>query len=135
MSSVRYTEYEEVEVQVRKKFVVIAASAVLAAVGLGTAAAPTFAASTTVKATGNDTWSPSSKTVSKGTKVVWKNPSDDDHNVVSYKGAWSKSSSLAEGGSTSFAFRKGGTFKYRCTLHSSLNDGKCQGMCGKVVVR
>ena len=121
--------------KVRKRVTAIAMGAVVAAVGVGMAAAPTLAASTTVKATGNDTWSPSSKTVSKGTKVVWKNPSDDDHNVVSYKGSWSKSSSLAEGGSTSYAFRKGGTFKYRCSLHSSLNDGKCEGMCGKVVVR
>ena len=121
--------------QVKKRVLAIATSAAMAVVGLGTVVAPTLAGSVTVKATGSDTFNPASKTVGKGTKVVWKNPSGDKHNVTSYAGPWRKSSALGEGGSTSFTFKKAGTYKYRCTLHSSLKDGKCEGMCGKIVVR
>lgn len=96
---------------------------------------PSMGGTTTVKATGSDSWNPASKTVTKGTKVVWKNPSGDDHNVVAYSGNWSKSSTLNEGGSTSFKFGKSGTYKYRCTLHSRLENGRCEGMCGKIIVR
>ena len=112
----------------------LGATAVLALLGQAAAPAPVLGGAVTVKATGNDTWSPAGKTVPKGTKVVWKNPSGDNHNVTSYRGAWSKSSALAEGGSTSFRFGKSGTFKYRCTLHSKMEGTKCDGMCGKIVV-
>ena len=88
----------------------------------------------TVKATGDRTWRPASMSVAKGSKVVWKNPSDSSHNVVAYKGSWNKSSSLAPGARTSFTFKKAGTYKYRCTLHSDIDDGVCEGMCGKVRV-
>lgn len=121
--------------QIKRKVVALGTSAVLSVVGLGVASAPSLAGSVRVKATGSDRWNPAAKTVAKGSKVVWKNPTDDDHNVKAYQGPWSKASSLPEGGSTSFKFRKAGTHKYRCTLHSSLKDGKCEGMCGKIVVR
>lgn len=88
-----------------------------------------------VKATESRTWSPKSMTVAKRSKVVWKNPSDERHNVVSYKGPWSKSSDLPSGGRTSQTFKKAGTYKYRCSLHSKMDDGKCEGMCGSVTVR
>ena len=41
---------------------------------------------------------------------------------------------LAPGERTTQTFRKAGTFKYRCTVtgHSSVSDGRCVGMCGKV---
>ena len=119
----------------RRKLLAVVASGVMAAAGMVAASAPSLGATTTVKATGSDAWSPVSKTVAAGTKVVWKNPTDDDHNVTAYKGRWSKKSALGEGASTSFTFRRAGTYKYRCTLHSKLSDGKCQGMCGKIVAR
>ena len=97
-------------------------------------AGPSMGASATVKAA-DRTFSPGSKSVSKGTKVVWKNADDERHNVTAYKGSWSKNSDLPEGGKTSFTFRKKGTYKYRCTLHSKLDDGECEGMCGSVSVR
>jgi plastocyanin len=106
----------------------LAAAAVLAFPAVSSGAA------TTVKATDNKTWSRPSVSVAKGGKVVWKNPTNTSHNVVAYKGAWSKSSSLGAGSKTSYKFTKRGTFKYRCTLHSELEDGKCDGMCGKVSV-
>jgi plastocyanin len=125
---------EEVDVS-KRKLVVLSAFALMVVTGLVMASAPAIGASTTVKATGSDSWSPASKAVAKGTKVVWKNPSGDDHDVTSYKGAWSKRSGLSEGGKTSFTFRKVGTYKYRCTRHSQVSNGKCQGMCGKIQVR
>ena len=89
----------------------------------------------TVKATGNKTFNPASLSVSKGSKVVWKNPDDDDHTVTAYGRGWSKNARLDQGESTSFTFRRTGTYKYRCTLHSKLDGGTCNGMCGKVRVR
>jgi plastocyanin len=125
---------EEVEVS-KRKLVLLSAFALMVVTGLVMASAPAISATTTVKATNSDAWSPASKTVAKGTKVVWKNPSGDDHDVTSYKGAWNKRSGLSEGGKTSFSFRKAGTYKYRCTRHSQLSNGTCKGMCGKIQVR
>lgn len=119
----------------RTRLVAVGATAAFGLVGQLAAPAPVFGGAAAVKATDNDSWSPASKSVGKGTKVVWKNPSGDDHNVVSYSGAWSKSSSLPEGGKTSFKFGKKGTFKYRCSIHSKMEGAKCDGMCGKIVVK
>ena len=119
----------------KTRVVALGVSAALAMLGQVATPAPVFGGSVAVKATGNDTWSPVGKTVPRGTKVVWKNPSDETHNVTSYRGAWSKSSSLSEGGSTSYKFGRKGTFKYRCTLHSKMEGTKCDGMCGKIVVQ
>ena len=119
----------------RKRLIALGATASIAMLGQVATPGPVFGGTAAVKATGNDTWSPASKAVPKGTKVVWKNPSGENHNLASYRGAWSKSASLPEGGSTSFKFGKTGTFKYRCTLHSKMEGNKCDGMCGKIVVR
>ena len=89
----------------------------------------------TVKATGSKTWNPASLSVSKGSRVVWKNPDDADHTVTAYGRGWSKNVRLDQGESTSFRFRRSRTYKYRCTLHSKLENGRCDGMCGKVRVR
>ena len=113
-----------------RRFVALA----MAGTSLFVFAGPSMGAATTVKAT-DRSYSPGSKSVSKGTKVVWKNADDERHNVTSYKGAWSKNSDLPEGSKTAFTFRKKGTYKYRCTLHSKLDDGQCEGMCGSVSVR
>jgi plastocyanin len=88
----------------------------------------------TVRATSERAWSPDSLSVAKGSKVVWKNPSDDKHTLQAYKGNWSKNATLGSGERTAFTFRHAGTYKYRCTLHSSLEAGICTGMCGKVRV-
>ena len=112
----------------------------IAAAGIAAASLTVFAGSahggtTTVRATNNKSWAPGKVSVSKGTKVVWKNPSGDDHDLTSYSGKWTKSASLEEGQSTSFKFRKAGTYKFRCTRHSRMNGSKCEGMCGSVQVR
>ena len=105
-----------------------------------------------VGASGN-TFSPKSKGVAKGTKVKWCNSGNTTHTVTAYSGSWNKNTSLggsaagtgggtgggwapqAKAGScTSFAFKKTGTFKYRCTIHSTLSGNKCSGMCGVIKV-
>jgi plastocyanin len=96
----------------------------------GASQSATFA----VKATDGKDWKPASLTVARGSKVVWKNPTGATHNVTAYKGSWSKSTTLESGEHTSKTFRRSGTYKYRCTIHSSIENGKCDGMCGKIRV-
>jgi plastocyanin len=107
-------------------FVLAGALAAIPAVSQG--------ASFTVRATGDREWKPARLSVARGSKVVWKNPTDSTHNLVAYKGAWNKSNTLAPGERTAFTFKSSGTYKYRCTLHSDLDGSVCEGMCGKVRV-
>ena len=79
-------------------------------------------------------WRPKALQVPTQSRVVWKMV-EGTHNVTSISNNWNKSSgNIGPGGTTAFTFNKAGVFRYRCTLHSSLNSGKCSGMCGKVVV-
>jgi plastocyanin len=78
-------------------------------------------------------WPPHSVTISTGTRVVWK-AVDTTHTVTAYRGDWSKNTTLAAGDTTHFTFRNAGTYKFRCTIHSSIVNGHCEGMCGKIVV-
>ena len=71
--------------------------------------------------------------VSVGERVVWRS-TDGTHTVTSYRGDWNKDTTINEGERTRFTFDEAGRYKYRCTLHSSLSDGQCSGMCGTVVV-
>jgi plastocyanin len=91
-------------------------------------------AAVVVKATASHRWNPASTSISKGTKVVWKNPTGVKHTVTAYGGGWSKNVTLSPGSHTGFTFNSGGTFKFRCRIHSTLVNGVCSGMCGKVVV-
>ncbi|MGH2755490.1 MAG: cupredoxin domain-containing protein [Actinomycetota bacterium] len=118
----------------RSRTLGLAAVAAAGALVVASAPAPVSGATTRVRATDNRSWSPKTKRVVKGTRVVWRNSTGQSHNVVSYRGRWNKSSSLPDGSKTSFKFRKRGNFRYRCTIHSRLDDGKCEGMCGKVKV-
>ena|SRR6266446_6341873 len=79
-------------------------------------------------------WSPNKVNVSKGAKVVWRNPTNTNHTVTAYGKGWSKNVTIGPGSSTSFTFKNTGTFKFHCTIHSTLSNGVCSGMCGKVVV-
>jgi plastocyanin len=80
-------------------------------------------------------WQPGTTSIVHGTKVTWKGISGF-HDVTSIGKNWSKSSSLPSGGSTSFTFKTAGTYRFRCTIHSSYASAtkKCSGMCGKVLV-
>jgi plastocyanin len=83
--------------------------------------------------TNGNHWKPKTTSINNGTKVTWKAVSGS-HTVTSYKGNWNKNVTLSQGQSTSFTFNNTGTYKFRCKFHSTLNNGVCSGMCGKVVV-
>lgn len=114
---------------------------VVVALSFSLMAAPSVADTSRIKAAGSDSsgwrWDPASKTVSLHDKTVWKNPTGKRHTVTAYGGGWSKDVRIDPGERTSTTWHSKGTFKYRCTVrgHSSLSDGRCVGMCGKVVVR
>jgi plastocyanin len=96
-----------------------------------------FANHVVVKATANDTWNESYNHVAPGTRVVWKNPErlGAPHDLTSYGRNWDKSVFLEPGEQTAKRFRKTGTYKYRCRLHSSKRPGEqCKGMCGVIHV-
>jgi len=80
-------------------------------------------------------WSPRSVSILQGTRVTWK-AINTSHNVKSIGANWSKKSSINIGEATSFTFANAGTYRFRCTLHSTYSSTtkKCTGMCGKVVV-
>lgn len=82
-------------------------------------------------------WEPLKRRISKGDRIVWKNPTNCDHTVTAYSGRWSKSTALAPGEKTAKKFRRRGLYKFRCLTrgHSVLEDGVCTGMCGRVRVR
>ena len=72
-------------------------------------------------------------TVSKGAKIIWKSTCNS-HTVTSYSSNWSKDTTLAQGQTTSRTFNSRGTFKFRCRFHSSVSNGVCSGMCGRIKV-
>lgn len=78
-------------------------------------------------------WHPKVTDIASGTKVTWKAVTGT-HTVTAYRGSWSKNTQIAQGQSTSFTFNSSGVYKFRCTFHSTLSNGVCTGMCGKVVV-
>lgn len=101
--------------------------------------APTasLGASFNVRATNADEWNPFTRTIHKGDKVVWKNPTADLHDMTSYGEGnnWNKDASLPPGAQTSKRFNQRGTYKYFCTKHGHVtNSGVCHGMCGKIKV-
>lgn len=118
---------------------------ILVGVAMVTLAAPSIGDTKRIKAAGapgNWRWDPTSRAITKGDRVVWKNPTSTGHRVTAFGGNWSKDTAIAAGGgSTSKRFKKTGTFRFRCTVgagtstaHSNLSDGTCSGMCGRVRV-
>ncbi len=92
---------------------------------------------TVIKATDSLTWSPSSVRVSTGATVRWTNPSTNTvrHRFKSYGHNWSFGPfNMPPGTSFHHTFNSTGTFKFFCTIHGSILNGVCSGMCGKVRV-
>jgi plastocyanin len=98
--------------------------------------APSAGAVTLIK--GVDTtagfrWKPHAVSVAVGAKVAWKAVTGT-HTVTAYEGKWKKNTTIAQGATTSFTFKVAGVYRFRCVFHSTLVNGVCSGMCGKVVV-
>ncbi len=89
-------------------------------------------ATKTVKGIGTS-WSPTTVRISAGDTIKWKAVSGT-HTVTSYRTNWHFNLSLAQGATVSHRFSHAGTFRFRCMIHSTLTNGVCSGMCGKVVV-
>jgi len=120
------------EEPVRRNLVAIALAASL----LGSLAAQPAEAAVVIKGvstTAGFKWKPHAVSVAKGTKVVWKAVTGT-HTVTAWKGRWSKSTTIRQGTSTSFIFRRIGIYRFRCLFHSTLVSGVCRGMCGRVTV-
>lgn len=94
--------------------------------------APTRATKT-VRASGVS-WSPATVRISRSDVIRWRAVSGT-HTVTAYGGNWSFNKNLSTGDVEDRRFRRAGTFRFRCTIHSSLANGQCSGMCGKAVVR
>jgi plastocyanin len=78
-------------------------------------------------------WSPTTVRISTGDTIKWKAVSGT-HTVTAYGGNWTFNHDLATGQIEDRTFRRAGTFHFRCMFHSTLTNGQCSGMCGKVVV-
>ncbi|HEY7874144.1 MAG TPA: plastocyanin/azurin family copper-binding protein [Actinomycetota bacterium] len=92
---------------------------------------------TKVKAAGSSgsyKWKPKARTIAAGDKVLWKNPTSTDHTITAYSSNWNEDVRLDPNQRLRLKFARAGTYLYRCKLHSTLNDGECSGMCGKVNV-
>jgi plastocyanin len=111
----------------RRTLVVIAALSMVFVL-----ASPSHAANKTIRGN-NQSWHPRTVTISEGDKVTWK-AIDTTHTVTAYKGDWTKNVTLSPGEKTHKTFNHSGTYRFRCTIHSSIVAGKCEGMCGKVKV-
>jgi plastocyanin len=94
--------------------------------------ATTAQAAERVRASGTS-FRPARLSVNVGTRVIWK-AVGATHTITAYRGDWSKDVTLQAGDTTSFRFRSSGRYLYRCRIHSTLSNGVCSGMCGKVIV-
>jgi plastocyanin len=79
-------------------------------------------------------WLPTALTIHRGTVVRWRSVGGF-HNVAAYGTNWTFNRSLPQGTTVRHRFRRRGTYRFRCTIHSTLVGTLCTGMCGKVVVR
>ena len=82
---------------------------------------------------GSYVWRPKTKSISAGTTVRWK-AVDGSHTIRSRGSNWSYSANLPQGSAVTRTFNSTGTFRYYCTLHGSVTNGVCTGMCGRIVV-
>ena len=75
----------------------------------------------------NTAFSPSTKSISKGTKLTWVNKDSYTHTVTSGTpgnpdGVFD-SGNMSGGASFSYTFNTAGTFKYYCKIHQSVMTG------------
>jgi plastocyanin len=71
--------------------------------------------------------------IERGSRIKWRATSLT-HTVTAYGGNWSFNKTISGGDTVNRKFKKRGTFLFRCRFHSTLVNGVCHGMCGKVRV-
>jgi plastocyanin len=106
------------------------AAMVAAAVAVaGVALLPTGALALKRKIVGTCTgpscvWTPRSRTVARGTKIVWKVPAGDvAHTVTAYRSnskKWVKNVTIRPGQKTSKVFKKRGLYRFKCRFHPAM---------------
>ena len=99
---------------------VIASGLVAAVIGAFVLASSALAGASTTIAVGDDFFSPSSTTISAGTKVKFNWVGDGDHDVVKKKGpggGFSSGVTDEQGVNFTKKFRKSGTYKIICSIH------------------
>ena len=98
----------------------IAVGLVAALVGAIALASSALAGGSTTITVGDDFFSPSSTTISKGTKVKFKWVGDSEHDVVKKKGpgrGFSSGITDRQGVNFTKKFKKTGTYKLICSIH------------------
>jgi plastocyanin len=106
--------------------------------GLSLALVPAIAFSATQTVGANaSSWTRPRLTIERGDTVKWTNNSVQTHSFQGYGGNWNKTGILTpQGDPITHKFRAAGTYKYRCTEHSTKFRGEpCEGMCGVVRVK
>ena len=99
----------------------LGAVAATAAVGVAVAVVPAQAGSSKTVSVKNNSFSPKTVNVKKGGKVVWKwTQGGVPHNVTPANGSPGSKTSSKKGYTFTKAFPKAGTFRYVCTIHSSM---------------
>lgn len=82
---------------------------------------------------GSYVWRPKTRSIVEGDTIRWKSV-EGNHNVQSRGANWSYFRPLPQGTSVTRTFDQSGTFRYYCTIHGSVSNGNCSGMCGRIVV-
>ena len=99
----------------------LSAVAVAASLATVVAVVPAQAGSSKTVSVKNNAFSPGSVSIHKGGKVTWKwTQGGVPHNVTPAKGGAGSATSSKKGFTYSKTFSKAGTFKYVCTIHSSM---------------
>jgi plastocyanin len=99
----------------------LSAAVVAASLATAVAVVPAQAGSTKTVSVKNNAFSPTSVSIKKGGKVTWKwTQGGVPHNVTPASGAAGSATSSKKGFTFTKTFSKAGTFKYVCTIHSSM---------------
>lgn len=87
----------------------------------------------TINGTATRHWSPNAVTVAHGTSIHW-HAAGGNHFIKAYGGNWTFQHVLHQGATVARTFGVRGVFRFYCTVHGSIVNGHCVGMCGKVTV-
>jgi plastocyanin len=115
-----------------RKLALLALTAALVVVGSGSA----FGGGIERVFVDGNRWDRKHEYINRGERVRWVNNSNRFHNIRStnIQQNWNYSRNLPAGERVTRRFRRSGTFIYRCSIHSQIVQGSCEGMCGFIHV-